>query len=46
MSHADVKNHHRLYPVMNDDDAIKNFLDQNVEITEENMDLINEFLNV
>jgi len=46
MNYADVKNKQRHNQVINYDDATKDFLDKSMEVTEEDMELINEFLNV
>jgi len=45
MRNADANNHYRHHPAMNNDDVIPN-LQGNFEITEEEMELIDEFLNV
>jgi len=46
MRNADVKNHYRHCPATNNEDIIPDFPQGNFKITEEEMELIDEFLNV
>jgi len=46
MNHADIRNKQRHDQVMKDDEIMAELLDNPVEITEDDMELINDFLNV
>jgi len=46
MNHADIRNKQRHDQVMKDDEIMGELFDNPVEITKDDMELINEFLNV
>ena len=46
MNHADTRNKQRNEQVMKDDEVMEELFDNPVEITEDEMEMINEFLKV
>jgi len=46
MNHADIRNKQRHDQVMKDDETLAELFDNPVEVTEDDMELINEFLKV
>jgi len=46
MNHADIRNKQRHDQIMEDDEVMAELFDNPVEMTEDDMELINEFLDV